>query len=268
MPFLHSRLFPKVLTCMCFADNVDAIRFCLIHAHKEGTVVNVSDDIPDGGKDVDLDQLSSDVEKIMNNSGKVTIDHALPVNWYYTSDKKLPVSVSKGSIIGLAVAPVRLGDYAMRQQAVEEVAKANPNNIQEVAASQLSIINSYYQSGLHQSQQSFKWSLIWGGIGLAFLIAAVSFLLIREPTEVAVASGIAGIIEEMVAGFFLYLYKHASDQLAAFRASLESTQRLLLANSMCEKLEGEVEQTTRAELIRLMVNSAVQLTTVSKGKKE
>jgi hypothetical protein len=30
---------------------------------------------------------------------------------------------------------------------------------------------------------------------------------------------------------------------------------------MCEKLEGEVEQTTRAELIRLMVNSAVQLET-------
>ena len=73
---------------------------------------------------------------------------------------------------------------------------------------------------------------------------------------------------EVFAGTYLYLYKHASDQLAAFRASLESTQRLLLANSMCEKLEGEVEQTTRAELIRLMVNSALQLQGVSTDKKE
>ncbi len=132
----------------------------------------------------------------------------------------------------------------------------------------MSIINSYYQSGLQQSQQSFKWSLIWGGIGLGFLIAAIGFLLWRQPTEVAIASGIGGAIVEVFAGTYLYLYKHASDQLAAFRVGLESTQRLLLANSMCERLEGEVEQKTRAELILLMVDSAVQLTTVSKGKKE
>jgi hypothetical protein len=152
-------------------------------------------------------------------------------------------------------------DYFFNK-AVQEVAKADPNNIQEVAASQLSIINSYYQSGLRQSQQSFSWSLIWGGVGFGFLLLAVGVLLFRQPTEVAVASGIAGALVEAFAGIFLYLYKHASDQLAAFRVSLESTQRLLLANSMCEKLEGETEQTTRAELIRLMVNSAVQLTRV------
>jgi len=159
-------------------------------------------------------------------------------------------------------------DEFLRQEAVREVAKADPSNIQEVAASQLAIINSYYQSGLNQSQQSFKWSLIWGGIGLGFLIAAISFLLLRQPTEVAIASGIGGAIVEVFAGTYLYLYKNASDQLAAFRASLESKQRLLLANSMCEKLEGDVEQTTRAELVRLMVNSAVQLTTISKNKNE
>jgi Cyanobacterial TRADD-N associated 2-Transmembrane domain len=159
-----------------------------------------------------------------------------------------------------------VSDYAMRQQAVQDVAKANPNNIQEVAASQLSIINSYYQSGLQQSQQSFRWSLIWGGIGLIFLIAAVSFLLIREPTEVALASGIGGAIVEVFAATYLYLYKHASDQLAGFRASLESTQRLLLGNSMCEKLEGEIEQTTRSELIRLMVQSAVHISTKESQK--
>jgi hypothetical protein len=74
---------------------------------------------------------------------------------------------------------------------------------------------------------------------------------------VALTSGIAGALVEMFAGTYLYLYKHASDQLAAFRTSLEGTQRLLLANSMCEKLEGEQEQKTRAELIRMMASSAV-----------
>jgi len=59
----------------------------------------------------------------------------------------------------------------------------------------------------------------------------------------------------------------SSDQLAAFCTSLESTQRLLLANGMCEKLDGEVEQTTRAELIRLMVQSTVNSPPVGKDTK-
>jgi hypothetical protein len=148
-------------------------------------------------------------------------------------------------------------DDLLRQRALHQIATANPANIQEVAASQLAIINSYYQSGLEQSQQSFVWSLIWGGIGLIFLMTAVGVLLFGQPTEVAFASTIGGALLELFAGTYLVLYKHASDQLAVFRASLERTQRLLLANSMCEQLEGETEKTTRADLIRLMVNSAV-----------
>lgn len=187
--------------------------------------------------------------------------HSSTINTISTTpESKLYLAASSGGSI-------RIWDLAAN--AVEKTAKANPNNIQEVAASQLAIINSYYQSGLQQSQQSFRWSLIWGGIGFGFLIFAVGVLLFRQPTEVAFASGIAGALVEVFAGTYLYLYKHASDQLAAFRTSLESTQRLLLANSMCEKLEGEIEQTTRAELIRLMVNSAVNsqgLIPTDKGK--
>jgi hypothetical protein len=148
-------------------------------------------------------------------------------------------------------------DFQAREQAIFQVATANPANIQEVAASQLSIINSYYQNALQQSQQSFRWSLVWGGVGLVFLMASVSFLLLRQPTDVALASGIGGAIVEAFAATYLYLYKHASDQLAAFRASLEGTQHLLLANSMCERLEGDVEQNARSDLIRVMVSAAV-----------
>ncbi len=203
----------------------------------------------EGDKQQDPKRHNADVELTKDKTPIVGQFKTMTVSEYYDKYVKELTSIGTRS------------DYALRQQAVEEVAKADPNNIQEVAASQLSIINSYYQSGLQQSQQSFKWSLIWGGIGLGFLIAAISFLLFRQPTDVAIASGIGGAIVEVFAGTYLYLYKHASDQLAAFRVGLESTQWLLLANSMCEKLEGEVEQTTRAELIRLMVNSAVQLAT-------
>jgi hypothetical protein len=140
---------------------------------------------------------------------------------------------------------------------VKELAEVNPRNIQEVAASQLAIVNSYYESGLQQSQQSFRWSLIWGGIGFGFLIVAVTMLLFQQPTSSAVVSGIAGAVVEGFAGIYLYLYKHASDQLAQFRRSLDNTQWLLLANSMCEQLEGEAKQTARTELIKQAGAAAV-----------
>src|SRR5438105_2621031 len=86
------------------------------------------------------------------------------------------------------------------QNAVERVAEANPKNIQEVAAAQAEIINSYYLNGLEQSKKSFFWSLIWGGIGSGFLLGAVSVLLFRQPSEIAYASGIGGVLVEMFAG--------------------------------------------------------------------
>ena len=151
---------------------------------------------------------------------------------------------------------------------MERVAEANPKNIQEVAAAQVEIINSYYLNGLEQSKKSFFWSLIWGGIGSGFLLVAVSVLLFRQPTEIAYASGIGGILVEMFAGTYLYLYKHASDQLSLYRLALENMQKLLLANSRCEGLDTEAKQNARLDLIHLVVTSATQLDIPSSGSQK
>jgi hypothetical protein len=63
----------------------------------------------------------------------------------------------------------------------------------------------------------------------------------------------------MFAGTYLYLYKHASDQLATYRLALENMQKILLANSMCEGLDTESKQNARIDLIRLVVTSATHL---------
>jgi hypothetical protein len=150
-------------------------------------------------------------------------------------------------------------NYLAMQQATDRLAKADPGNIQEVVSSQVEIINAYYQSGLQQSQQSFRWSLIWGGIGLVFLMAAVGFVLFRQPTNIAVFSGIGGAIGEAIAATYLYIYRHASDQLASFQVSLESNQRILTANSLCENMPDDLKQKTRAELVQKIAASVGQL---------
>src|SRR6266700_21563 len=137
---------------------------------------------------------------------------------------------------------------------IEDVAKADPANIQQVAASQLAIVNSYYESVLMQAQQSFVWALRAAGVGLLFFIAAVSFILLKQTENVAVISLISGALVDVISAINFYLYSRASSQLASFHTYLDRTQRFILANSVCENLSGEIKQATRAELVRTIAD--------------
>ncbi len=68
--------------------------------------------------------------------------------------------------------------------------------------------------------------------------------------NVAVVSLISGALIEVISGINFYLYGKTSVQLADFQTRLDVTQRFLLANSMCESLEGDYKQKARSELIR------------------
>ena len=60
---------------------------------------------------------------------------------------------------------------------------------------------------------------------------------------------------EFIAGVNFYLYGRTLSQLTLFQGRLESTQRFLLANSLCEALGEEHRDTTRAQLINQLIQS-------------
>jgi len=72
-----------------------------------------------------------------------------------------------------------------------------------------------------------------------------------------------------LAATYLHMYRSASEQLAKFRPRLESTSYMLLADSMCERLEGGEKQRIRTELIRLIGSFAVRQTSLQgEGSKQ
>ena len=140
----------------------------------------------------------------------------------------------------------------LANKAIQSVAKADPSNIQEVAASQLDISNSYYQSVLDQARQSFRSAIIAGAIGFAFFLAAVAFVLAQDEPDAAIISAISGGIAQAIAGLNFWLYGRTAQQLDAFHIRLEQTQRFLLANSVCENLESAERDAARANLVTLI----------------
>lgn len=57
-------------------------------------------------------------------------------------------------------------------------------------------------------------------------------------------------IAEIFAGVNFYLYHQTNKQLSFYHRRVDRTQRYLLANSICEALEGEIKQKTRSELVK------------------
>jgi hypothetical protein len=144
--------------------------------------------------------------------------------------------------------------WVLSPTVIERVATSDPSNIQEVAASQLSIISRIYENVLSQAQQSFRAALVAAAIGLVFLLAAIGFLLVQSRTDVATVSVIIGALVEVISGINFYLYAKTSQQLSSFHLRLDQTQRLLLANSVCENLEGDIKASTRAKLVHVIAS--------------
>ncbi|WP_412100455.1 S1 family peptidase [Micromonospora ureilytica] len=133
--------------------------------------------------------------------------------------------------------------------ALEEVSKADPANIQEVAAAQFGLSNLYYENVLSQAKRSFNAAAVAAVVGLVFFLASVTFAIATQQFAASVTSLIGGGIVEVVAGLNFWLYGRTSVQLNAFHLRLERMQRFLLANSVSASLTGDRREECLAQLV-------------------
>lgn len=135
-------------------------------------------------------------------------------------------------------------------EAAAELSETRVDDVQGIASAQLKILANYYNEGLTQAKASFWSAVAVSGIGVLFFLVAVFFVLYRQSKDFTLIPLISGAVIEVVAGINFYLYGQATKQLSTFLRNLEQTQRFLLANSICESLEGESQIQSRVELVR------------------
>jgi hypothetical protein len=150
-------------------------------------------------------------------------------------------------------------------QALEEVSKANPENIQEVGGAFLRLSTSYYQNALNQAKRSFMAAVIAASAGLALFIAAVSILLSRNNLQAGTISVIGGAIVECISGLNFWLYSRTASQMNIFHVRLEQTQKYLLANSISTKLTTENRDAALMALMEQMSSNPVPEPNLQQG---
>lgn len=138
---------------------------------------------------------------------------------------------------------------------LDRLSDIDPSNIQDIVAKQCLTLGEYHEIAKAQARRSFGLAVIAACIGLAFFIAATAFLLLTGQAEGALISLISGALVEVIAGINFYLYNRTSIQLAEVRTSLETLQRFLLADGICDKLDDSQKQTVRAQLVRVIAKA-------------
>jgi hypothetical protein len=139
-----------------------------------------------------------------------------------------------------------------------EISDAEPGDIQRIGSLVIELLNQYNQEVLSQAKTSFRWAVVAAAIGFAVFIGSVVAILSFGKPEIATIGTIGGAIIEVVGGLQFYLYGKTMGQLAYFQQSLDRTQRFLIANSICESLDSDNKQKSRAELVRLIALSVQQ----------
>jgi hypothetical protein len=94
----------------------------------------------------------------------------------------------------------------------------------------------YHQIALAQSRPHLLLGI--GGFGSWVLIFLVASVVRAFPTEIF----LSGVIVEIVAGIVFVLYGKTIPQLNSFHRRLDALRACLLANSLCEALDGDERQ--------------------------
>jgi hypothetical protein len=147
------------------------------------------------------------------------------------------------------IAVNNLEDTIIRDS-IQRIGAADPANVQLIAASQLELLAGYHEIALAQSRRIFFWALVGSGVGLIFFFAAVAFALATGSAVAALISLLSGATVEIVAGIVFGLCGKIAVQLSSFHSRLEVLQRYILANSVCEALDGDDRNKSRAALIQ------------------
>jgi hypothetical protein len=136
------------------------------------------------------------------------------------------------------------------RDSIQRIGTADPANVQLIAASQMELLAGYHQIALAQSRRIFFWALVGSGVGLIFFFVAVAFALATGMALAALILFLSGATVEIVAGIVFVLYGKTTAQLSSFHSRLEVLQGYLLANSLCEALDGNDRNKARAALIQ------------------
>jgi hypothetical protein len=147
------------------------------------------------------------------------------------------------------------------------LANADLGDTRELASLLFKMNLRYYSDVLNQAEQSFRFALIAELIGVIFFISAVAFKMVGGQDVKFSVGLVAGTLVQVISGTCFYLYAKASSQFSTFHICLDRSNRFVLANPLCEKLDNPAKDETRAHLVHIISEATLLTPEVVSGSR-
>ena len=144
----------------------------------------------------------------------------------------------------------------------DQLAQTDVSDTARIGALLQKMILTYYGDVLKQVQQSFYVALWAAIVGVIIFFIAILGAIRPNPNQTVnlnqtMLGVIAGGLVQVISAINFYLYGRAAHQFGAFHICLERTNRFLLANSLCEKLDRPARDAARSSLIDTMAHASM-----------
>lgn len=126
----------------------------------------------------------------------------------------------------------------------------------------LNQLTEYYTINLSQARTSYRWSITAILVGILTLLAGIWLVYFdtNPKLDLALISGVSGVIIEFIGASNLYIYNKSLKQLNLYFQELIRVQDTMLAIELCEKIQDDAKKTEVKEkiIINLMKRSSLK----------
>ena len=138
-----------------------------------------------------------------------------------------------------------------RERIKKRLSRKTDTNIFDTVQFSLNQLTEYYTINKSQARSSYRWSVFGILVGLITLLTAIWIIFFQDTPkiEIAIISGISGILIEFLSATNFYIYRKSIIQLNYFFQELIKMQDTMLAIGICNGIEDEIKKNALKEYI-------------------
>ncbi len=180
---------------------------------------------------------------------------------YYSFFEALPFviigALTGGAIYGYATIFLRMTlqnkirriDYRLAQLGVKELQQnIEENFFTNLVQLNFKYLDQYYLQTQEQAGKSFTLASTASIIGLLIICAGIIMMFLDKTSPAYVTTG-SGVISELVAALFFYLYNRTILKMSQYHQKLVITQNISLALKITEDMEKGAKQKVQEQII-------------------
>lgn len=173
-----------------------------------------------------------------------------------------PVKIRGGGIVR-----VELESLREERSKIEERLVSQPKpDVMDTIQLNLSQLNEYYIINKSQARNSFRFSVFAVVVGLAMLVISIWMFALQQTSnpQMAVITGISGVLIQFIGGAYFYLYRTSLVQLNYFFHQLVKMQDTMLSVRLCEQVAPEDRQNALREkvILTLLERSSLSMASI------